>query len=236
MSTRSRQILENLAQVRERIQNAAVNSGRSAAEITLVVVTKTYPISDIEILYEAGERQFGENRDQEGSVKSPAMPKDVHWHFQGQIQSNKIRSIVSWARTIHSLDNVLHARKISQATPEGQTRQLFIQANLELTGAESKVAAHRGGIAPSSIIDFASSLTDFKNLELLGVMAVAPLGVNPSPFFEQVFSLSRQLQAQFPRAKYLSSGMSGDFEAAIATGATHIRVGSSILGARTPVI
>ncbi|MEI6406156.1 MAG: YggS family pyridoxal phosphate-dependent enzyme [Actinomycetes bacterium] len=236
MSTRSRQILDNLAHVRERIRSAALSSGRSAEEITLVVVTKTYPISDIEILYEAGERHFGENRDQEGAVKAPAMPKDVHWHFQGQIQSNKIKSIVNWARTIHSLDNLVHARKISQATPPGESRELFLQVNLELTDSESEVAGHRGGIAADSLIDFANALREYKNLALLGVMAVAPLGVNPSPFFAQIFSLSKELQAQFPGAKYLSSGMSGDFEEAIAAGATHIRVGSSILGVRTPVL
>lgn len=127
---RRQEIEENLNQVRKNIADAASKSGRIPDDINLIVVTKTFPISDLEILYSLGLREFGENRDQEASVKAKALPQDINWHFQGGIQSNKLKSICNWASVIHSVDQFKYAQIISEqksATP----MQIFIQVSLD---------------------------------------------------------------------------------------------------------
>ncbi|MBU3715616.1 MAG: YggS family pyridoxal phosphate-dependent enzyme [Candidatus Nanopelagicaceae bacterium] len=196
---------------------------------TLIVVTKTFPVSDVEILYELGERNFGENRDEEGSEKSKAVPEDVIWHFQGNIQSNKIRSIIGWADFIHSLDNQSHAKKINEvASSLGKSQQVFLQVNLDSgTGNEN-----RSGIDPKNFEEFSDFLLSLKNVELAGVMGVAPLGIDPAPGFELLYELSLRLRTKKSSASFISAGMSGDYPIALRYGATHIRIGSSILGSR----
>lgn len=196
---------------------------------TLIVVTKTFPVSDVEILYELGERNFGENRDEEGSKKSKAVPEDVIWHFQGNIQSNKIRSIIGWADFIHSLDNQSHAKKINEvASSLGKSQQVFLQVNLDSgTGNEN-----RSGIDPKNFEEFSDFLLSLKNVELAGVMGVAPLGIDPAPGFELLYELSLRLRTKKSSASFISAGMSGDYPIALRYGATHIRIGSSILGSR----
>jgi pyridoxal phosphate enzyme (YggS family) len=197
------------------------------ANATLIVVTKTFPLSDVEILYQLGERNFGENRDEEGAMKSAAIRDDALWHFQGGIQSKKIRSIVSWADLIHSLDNLSHARKIDEVARLLTKRQeVLIQINLD-PGNEN-----RSGIDIADFEYFASEILGFKNLNLKGVMGVAPLGVDPSPSFALLQEKSIQLRNLKGDATYISAGMSGDFPTALRYGATHIRIGSSILGSR----
>jgi pyridoxal phosphate enzyme (YggS family) len=199
------------------------------AVATLIVVTKTFPVSDIEILYQLGERNFGENRDEEGSEKSKALPEDAIWHFQGNLQSNKIRSIVGWADFIHSLDNQSHAKKINEAASSlGKSQKVFLQVNLDSgTGNEN-----RSGIDPNNFEEFSEFLISLKNLELVGVMGVAPLGKDPAPGFELLYELSLSLRTKKSDATFISAGMSGDFPIALRFGATHIRIGSSILGSR----
>lgn len=194
---------------------------------TLIVVTKTFPLSDVEILYQLGERNFGENRDEEGALKSAGIPEDAFWHFQGGIQSKKIRSIVSWADLIHSLDDVSHARKIDEAARGlGKRQALLIQINLD-PGNEN-----RSGIDSDGFEEFASEILKFENLNLMGVMGVAPFGVDPSPSFALLQEKSLQLRNLKGDATYISAGMSGDYLIALQFGATHIRIGSSILGSR----
>ncbi|MFM7360089.1 MAG: YggS family pyridoxal phosphate-dependent enzyme [Actinomycetota bacterium] len=196
---------------------------------TLIVVTKTFPVSDVEILYELGERNFGENRDEEGSEKSEALPPDAIWHFQGNLQSNKIRSIVGWADFIHSLDNQSHAKKINEAASSlGKSQKVFLQVNLDSgTGNEN-----RSGIDPNNFEEFSEFLISLNNLELVGVMGVAPLGKDPAPGFELLYGLSLRLRTKKSSASFISAGMSGDYPIALRFGATHIRIGSSILGSR----
>ncbi|MFM7350812.1 MAG: YggS family pyridoxal phosphate-dependent enzyme [Actinomycetota bacterium] len=196
---------------------------------TLIVVTKTFPVSDVEILYELGERNFGENRDEEGSEKSEALPPDAIWHFQGNLQSNKIRSIVGWADFIHSLDNQSHAKKINEAASSlGKSQKVFLQVNLDSgTGNEN-----RSGIDPNNFEEFSEFLISLNNLELVGVMGVAPLGKDPAPGFELLYELSLRLRTKKSSASFISAGMSGDYPIALRFGATHIRIGSSILGSR----
>ncbi|MFM7776174.1 MAG: YggS family pyridoxal phosphate-dependent enzyme [Actinomycetota bacterium] len=196
---------------------------------TLIVVTKTFPVSDVEILYELGERNFGENRDEEGSEKSEALPPDANWNFQGNLQSNKIRSIVGWADFIHSLDNQSHAKKINEAASSlGKSQKVFLQVNLDSgTGNEN-----RSGIDPNNFEEFSEFLISLNNLELVGVMGVAPLGKDPAPGFELLYELSLRLRTKKSSASFISAGMSGDYPIALRFGATHIRIGSSILGSR----
>ena len=200
--------------------------------IELVVVTKNFPISDLEILYSLGERQFGENRENELSPKAEALPKDIDWHFQGTIQSNKLRAIVSVASYIHSLDELRHASKISELALEmGKKQSCFIQVNLDIEERASQ-ESNRSGIRSEQFEAFAESLLKLAGVEIVGVMGVAPLNEDPRPGFETLRNLSQELLKVAPNAGFISSGMSGDYQIAMEYGATHIRLGSSILGSR----
>lgn len=221
MNAREIEIARNLSEVKERIIRAAEQAGRDPAEINLIVVTKTFPISDIEILRDLGEVNFGENRDQEASPKAAEI--SATWHFQGQIQSNKIKSISQWADVIHSIST---AKEILKFAESPRRHQVFLQVSLD-----GEVG--RGGASPAELAQLADLVSQSNNLELMGLMAVGPLGVDPDIAFADLALINQGFTANFPNAKYLSAGMSGDFEAAIKHGATHIRVGSSILGSRS---
>ena len=222
MSNRKEEIARNLQEVRDRISAAAKSVNRDPAEIKLIVVTKTFPISDIEILRELGESNFGENRDQEAAPKAESI--SATWHFQGQIQSNKIKSICEWADVIHSISSEKEILKFAQSP---RKHQVFLQVSLD--GQEG-----RGGASPAGLAELANLVNESNNLDLLGLMAVAPLGIEPVRAFADLAQINQGFVDRFPNSKYLSAGMSGDFEAAIKYGATHIRVGSSILGSRSP--
>ena len=200
--------------------------------VELIVVTKNFPISDLEILYALGERQFGENRENELSPKAEALPKDIDWHFQGTIQSNKLRAIVSVASYIHSLDELRHASKISELALEmGKKQSCFIQVNLDPEEL-AKQESNRSGIRAEQFKAFSESLLKLAGVEIVGVMGVAPLNEDPRPGFETLRNLSQELLKVAPNAGFISSGMSGDYQIAMEYGATHIRLGSSILGPR----
>ena len=200
--------------------------------VELIVVTKNFPISDLEILYSLGERQFGENRENELSPKAEALPKDIDWHFQGTIQSNKLRAIVSVASYIHSLDELRHASKISELALEmGKKQSCFIQVNLDPEEL-AKQESNRSGIRAEQFKAFSESLLKLAGVEIVGVMGVAPLNEDPRPGFETLRNLSQELLKVAPNAGSISSGMSADYRIAMEYGATHIRLGSSILGPR----
>ncbi|CAB4329956.1 unannotated protein [freshwater metagenome] len=223
MNNRHEELSRNVAIVRERIAHAALQSGRSPDEITLIAVTKTYPASDVATLIELGLIDFGENRDAEGSEKSQLLK--ARWHFQGQIQSNKIPSIANWANVVHSLDNPRHSDRLDRTIPSEKTMDVFLQVSLD-------DAPGRGGVSPDQLNQLAIATLEKPHLRLQGLMAVAPLGVEPARAFEQLAVIHNGFSTHFPQAPYLSSGMSGDFETAIIYGATHVRVGTSILGTR----
>ena len=217
---RAQEIATALAEVRSRIPS----------NVTLIVVTKTFPASDIEILYELGERNFGENRDSEGAEKSQVLADDSIWHFQGGIQSNKLRSIVQWSDFIHSLDDLSHAEKISNVAHEmGKKQNCFIQVNLD---SNNESQTHRSGISPTELKSFAERSAQLPGLTIVGVMGVGPLHQDPAPAFARLQRASHELQEIIPLATYISGGMSGDFDVAMKYGATHVRIGSSILGSR----
>jgi pyridoxal phosphate enzyme (YggS family) len=222
MSSRAAEISANLQAITARIVSAAESAGRDPEEITLIAVTKTFPVSDVKILYELGVRDFGENRDQEGSVKFSELPEDSNWHFQGQIQSNKLKSIAAWADVIHSIDDVSHAKKLSSLVA---AKDIFVQVSLDdLPG--------RGGVNPEQLLEFLDEVTALTNLKVRGLMAVAPLDEPPLEAFKRLKTLSETVIKTHPNTWEISAGMSNDFEAAISQGATHIRIGSQILGVR----
>ena len=211
--TRSEELAANLTSVQERI---------TRSDVTLIVVTKTYPVSDVEILKELGVENFGENRTEEGVVKAAAVP--ATWHFQGGIQSRKLKDIVQWADVIHSLDSTEHALKLGQRA----VRPMKVFLQLSLDGDPE-----RGGVVESELAALAEVVVAAPNLTLAGLMCVPPVSAIPAEAFSQIYSVHQRFLRDFPNAQSLSTGMSGDFEVAIDHGATHIRVGSSILGSRT---
>lgn len=222
---RKSEISTNLATVTERITAAAKKVYRNPSDIKLIVVTKTFPITDLQFLYELGVRDFGENRDQEASQKVSELPNDINWHFQGQIQSNKLKSITSWASYIHSVDQLKYAKMISDYAGD-QKKSIFLQVSLD------EIPESRGGVDPSKLHQLASAVSHFSNLNLMGLMAVAPLDESTDQAFARLSKYHQLFVEQFPEARFLSAGMSGDYESAILHGATHIRIGSSILGNR----
>jgi len=211
--TRREELAANLASVQERI---------TRSDVTLIVVTKTYPVSDVQILKELGVENFGENRTEEGEVKAAAVP--ATWHFQGGIQGRKLKDIVQWADVIHSLDSTEHALKLRQRA----VRPMKVFLQLSLDGDPE-----RGGVVESELAALAEVVVAAPNLTLAGLMCVPPVSAIPAEAFSQIYSVHQRFLRDFPNAQSLSTGMSGDFEVAIDHGATHIRVGSSILGSRT---
>jgi pyridoxal phosphate enzyme (YggS family) len=211
--SRRDELATNLAAVQARIKNPAV---------TLIVVTKTYPASDVQILHELGVKDFGENRNEEGLAKSAAV--QGRWHYQGEIQSRKLRDIAAWADVVHSLDNPSHIAKLSTVT--AKPLDIFLQVSLD--GDPS-----RGGVVESELPSLADIALASPHLTLAGLMCVPPVAADPRAAFTELAAIHRRFTDRYPDATSLSAGMSGDFEIAVDCGATHIRVGSSILGSRT---
>lgn len=222
--------MANLSREEELAKNLQEVKSEIPSNVTLIVVTKTFPLSDVEILYRLGERQFGENRDDEGREKSNLIPDDAIWHFQGRVQSNKLRSLVNWSDYIHSLEDLNHAKKIDEiAEGIGKIQRVFLQINLD----EDERGVGRSGIDANAMSRFVSEIQTFQHVEIVGLMGIAPLNRDPRPSFERLAKLSLKLREIAPSATYISSGMSGDYRQALEFGATHLRIGSSILGTRS---
>jgi pyridoxal phosphate enzyme (YggS family) len=215
--SRIEEISENLQIVRSKIAAVADHP------VTLIAVTKTFPVSDAQILKTLGVEDFGENRDAEGAEKSQSV--EGRWHFQGQIQSNKLKSITSWASVIHSIDELRHFEMIEKVATHPLT--IFLQVSLD--GAH-----HRGGAGVEQLYQLAEKVSASATHTLAGLMSVPPVGVDPNEAYSQLAVIRNEFMKRFPSATSLSAGMSGDYEVAISHGATHVRVGSSILGSRSP--
>ena len=214
---RLEEISHNLEVVRANI--AAVATG----PVNLIAVTKTFPASDVQLLKQLGVENFGENRDAEGSEKSQIVQGT--WHFQGQIQSNKLKSITAWASVIHSLDDPRHFEIIEKVAPHPLS--IFLQVSLD--GAHN-----RGGAGVDQLYQLAEKVSGSKTHTLAGLMSVPPVGMDPEVAYSQLSLIRNEFLRRFPKADSLSTGMSGDYQSAISHGATHVRVGSSILGSRSP--
>jgi pyridoxal phosphate enzyme (YggS family) len=227
---RAAELAGRLDAVRERVAAAAAGAGRDAAGIALVVVTKTYPASDVRLLAGLGVVDVGESRDQEAAPKAAecaALP--VRWHFVGRLQSNKARSVAGYAHAVHSVDRSSLVGALSRGAAEaGRTVGVFAQVSLDGN-------PQRGGVVADELPALADAVAAADGLELLGIMAVAPLGADPDAAFAPLEGLSQRLRSDHPGAWRISAGMSGDLEAAVRAGATHLRVGSAVLGRRPPL-
>jgi pyridoxal phosphate enzyme (YggS family) len=216
--------------VRARISAGCRAVGRDPTEVTLVVVTKTYPASDVALLAELGVHDVGENRDQEAAPKHAACADlGLRWHFIGQLQSNKARSVASYADLVHSVDRLSLVRALGRgARSAGRTLTCLLQVSLD--GDPT-----RGGSPVADIPALADAVADEEGLLFGGLMAVAPLDVDARVAFAALPRLRESLLPDHPGAWVISAGMSGDLEAALAEGATHLRVGTAVLGARPPL-
>ena len=212
-----------VTEVHERIAAAARASGREASEITTIVVTKFHPAQLVRDLYALGIRHVGENRHQEAVAKHGELAElDLTWHFIGQLQSNKARAVAEYAHVIHSVDR---PSLVSALATQQREVDVFLEINLtDVPG--------RGGVLPAELEALCEAVLQVPLLELRGVMAVAPVDEEPSRAFDRVLEYATRVRALAPGARDLSIGMSGDFEAAIALGATHLRIGTAITGKR----
>jgi len=225
-------LADRLGEVSTRIEKAASLANRSAEDVTLIVVTKTHPADLVVELLGLGVTNFGENKDQEASAKAKlvaelASQHNPIWHFVGQLQSNKVKSVLGYAEVLHSLDRQSLLDELNKQLSRVEHKRLQVFIELNLTDDPK-----RGGIDPNQLLNFADKVLKVENLQLLGVMGVASLGGSAEADFERIATASQQLQKLAPEARFISAGMSADFEQAIQYGATHIRVGTAITGKR----
>lgn len=224
------ELAANLAAVRQRVADACAGAGRDVGDLTLVVVTKTFPADDVRRLAGLGVTDVGENRDQDAAPKALACADlALRWHFVGQLQTNKARSVATYADVVHAVDRPrLVAAIDTAASKAGRVVRALVQVDLDETGA----GEGRGGARPDDVPALADALAAAQHLELGGVMAVAPLGGDPRAAFDRLARIAERVRRDHPRATDVSAGMSADLEAAVAAGATHLRVGSAVLGRR----
>ena len=226
-SPRRDELATRLAAVRERIDAACEAAGRKSQEVTLIAVTKTFPASDVRLLNGLGVTDFGENRDAEAAPKAAQCADlDLVWHFIGQLQTNKAASVARYASFVHSVDRLRLIHALGAAARQaGRIIQCLIEVSLDGDPA-------RGGAPAGLVPGLAEALMAEAGLVLAGVMAIAPLGVPPADAFAGLRDSSAVVRAARPAATVISAGMSGDLEAAIAAGATHVRIGTALLGDR----
>lgn len=228
---RVQEIERALATVRGRIASACAEAGRDAGDVTLVVVTKFFPASDVRVLADLGVTDVAENRHQEAVAKAEETADvQVRRHFVGGLQSNKAAAVAGYADVVHSVDRAkLLAPLARGAEGRGAPLDVLLQVSLDPPGSD-----HRAGVDPADLAALAERAAGTEGLVLRGLMAVAPLGEDPAPAFDRLAELHTALLADHPEATWRSAGMSGDLEAAVTRGATHVRVGSAVLGSRPP--
>ncbi|MFF4711716.1 YggS family pyridoxal phosphate-dependent enzyme [Streptomyces eurythermus] len=235
MTDRKTELAANLAKVEERIAAACVAAGRKREDVTLIVVTKTHPASDVRILSELGVRHVAENRDQEAAPKAAACADlPLKWHFVGQLQTNKVRSVVGYADVVQSVDR---SRLVTALSKEAVRTEREVGCLLQVAlDAGASGRGDRGGVAPGGIEELADLVADAPGLRLDGLMTVAPLtgeyAGREQAAFERLMDLSTDLRRAHPAATMVSAGMSADLEQAVAAGATHVRIGTAVLGVR----
>jgi hypothetical protein len=229
--SRREELAANLEATRNRIADACASAGRPAGDVTLVAVTKTWPASDVRLLAELGIGDVGENRDQEAREKHEACADlGLRWHFVGQLQSNKVSSVATYADVVHSVDRPSLVRALGRAAQQ-HDRELvaLVQVSLDAAGE-----SHRGGALPDEALRLADEVATTDGLVLGGLMAVAPLDGDAADAFARLAVVAGRLRRAHPQATTISAGMTGDLEPAIHNGATHVRVGTALLGRRTP--
>jgi pyridoxal phosphate enzyme (YggS family) len=233
---RRAELVAGLAGVRGRLADACAEVGRDPHAVTLVAVTKGFPASDIASVATLGVSDIGENRDQEARAKVAELAHRAEladltaltWHFVGRLQTNKCRSVARYAHVVHSVDRIEIATALADGARRAQRHlDVFAQVSLDDDPA-------RGGTLAGDLPRLADHIASQEALRLLGIMAVAPLGADPDPAFERLAAIAAGLRAEHPEARSISAGMSADLESAVKHGATHVRVGSALLGRRTP--
>jgi len=232
MISRRDELATNLAAVEREIVQACADAGRDRSDVTLIAVTKTWPASDVELLAQLGVTDVGENRDQEAAAKYAACADlNLRWHFIGQIQTNKAASIATYSDVVHSIDRPKLVTALGAvAVAAGREIVGLIQVSLDPADALG-----RAGVEVDEVVELAKLVSLTPGLVLGGLMAVAPLGEDPTPAFARLIPTIAQLQTAYPEARIVSAGMSGDLSAAVKAGATHLRIGSSVLGSRAQV-
>jgi pyridoxal phosphate enzyme (YggS family) len=227
--SRRDELAAGLARTRSRVGSACRAVGRDSDEVTLIVVTKLFPASDVRLLHELGVRDVGENRHQEASDKRErCRDLDLTWHFIGNLQSNKAAAVAGYADVVHSVDR----RKLLPGLSRGAQQRdrpldVLVQVNLDPVPRSG-----RGGAALDEALLLVEQVAGTAGLRLRGVMGVAPLGEDPADAFARLAVVARAVRGLSPEATWVSAGMSGDLEQAVAAGATHVRVGSAVLGSR----
>jgi pyridoxal phosphate enzyme (YggS family) len=221
----------NLAAVRGRIAAACAAAGRADGEVSLIAVTKTFPSSDIRLLSKLGVTDIGENRDQEAAAKAAdCRDLPVTWHFVGQLQVNKAASVVRYADVVHSVDRLRLVGALGRrAAAAGREIRCLVQVSLDDKPG-------RGGALPAAAPAIADAIAGQAGLDLAGVMAIAPLGGPARNAFRRLAAVAEIVRSAHAQATMISAGMSGDLEDAIAEGATHLRIGTALLGGRRPFV
>lgn len=239
------ELTQRLAELEERVAAACAAAGRDRSDVTVVAITKTFPASDVALLAGLGVHDVGENRDQEAAAKAAALQEmgvtDLRWHFVGQLQTNKARSVAGYADVVHSVDRVrLVGALDAGAAGHDRVIDALVQIDLDPDAAKEQApgnekTAHRGGASPLRAETLCAAIEAAEHLRLAGLMGVAPLGGDPGEAFARLAELRRALASSYPCLTVLSAGMSDDLEAAVAHGATHLRVGRALLGSRPPL-
>lgn len=235
VAARRAELAANLADVRARIGAACAAAGRDSAELTLIAVTKTRPASDVRLLVGLGVTDVGENRDQEAGPKAAdCADLSLTWHFIGQLQTNKAARVAAYADVVHSVDRPrlvrsLGAAAVSSGRFEGRDLACLVQVNIDGD-------PERGGALAADVPALSELIEETAGLRLGGVMAVAPLGMEPARAFDTLGKCADSVRSVRPDASVVSAGMSGDLEAAVSSGATHLRIGTALLGARRPPV
>jgi len=236
------ELAASLDEVRQRIARACAAAGRDPGSVALVAVTKTYPASDVVLLAGLGVTDVGENKDQEAAAKAAAVRAAVaegaalRWHFVGQLQRNKAKSVVTYADVVESVDSTRLAQALSGAAVRLRERPLDVLVQVSIDGDPARGGAYAGAAeADRDLWRVASTVAGAEGLRLAGVMAVAPLGWAPDRAFAALAGQVERLRGEYPGATVVSAGMSGDLEDAVKYGATHVRIGTSLLGMRNPL-
>ncbi|MGW4065447.1 YggS family pyridoxal phosphate-dependent enzyme [Amycolatopsis sp. NPDC004747] len=231
MTSRKAELAENLREVEERIAAACRAAGRARDEVKLIAITKTFPASDVALLAELGVTDVGENRDQEAAPKAAEVP-GLRWHMVGRLQRNKAKSVVGWADEVQSVDSARLADALAKAVRAVQTAQIRDEPLDVLIQASLDDDPERGGCPLGELNELADRIARTEELRLRGLMAVAPLGVDPAAAFERLARAGEGLRKDHPNAADVSAGMSHDLEQAITHGSTCVRVGTALLGGR----